>query len=87
MDIVAWLEQMIEILLSKVAIPQFLKHLILDSIERYITPDMFVMIEKQIACWVCAKAKTMVGPTPTEAEKVSLAFLEAVLGCKDCPPA
>lgn len=86
-SIVVWLETLLETVLKGTGLPAWIVAFVINFIKQHLTTDIIVALEAHIACYVCAKAKQLVGPTPNPAEVAFLAMLEQVLGCSACPPA
>lgn len=86
MALVVWIESLLQTLLSAIKLPAWVIIMIMTQIKEYLTPDLVVSLEQHIACYVCAKAKAFVGSDPDDVAKASLALLETILGCGQCPP-
>lgn len=85
--IVVWLENLLELVLKGTSLPAWLVAMIINFVKSHLTADIVKALEAQVACYVCAKAKLLIGPTPTPAEASFLAMLENLLGCANCAAA
>lgn len=88
MDVLGWLVQFIQEVLSKSAIPQWLiDDVIIPMVKRLITQDSLVAIEQQCVCFICQKLDLLVGSNPDPVLAQLVTGIKGYLNCQACNPA
>lgn len=92
MNVVAWLEELLQAVLAGSKIPQWVIDMVIAMMSRFITPDVVAAVEKQVVCFICAKISLVIGPNPDPVQAQLQAALNQLLGCDQCaaqgaPPA